>query len=235
MTTVPRRVCKYPNCERHHDTRGYCTLHYRRSRSKTVDMEGNRPEPPKCSIESCERPVRSTGFCAPHYRSRYYPNRPSPSKVCEFEECGKPHHAKGLCYPHYLRSYKGVDLGKPQILKNNFKGKLCLISDCPNICATRAGLCKSHANWASKYPFSSLQAIQILNSGYSCDICDVPVGRFDINVDHDHNCCSSQATCGRCVRGLLCRGCNRAIGSFSENPQTIAVAYRYLTGDSLKD
>lgn len=33
-------------------------------------------------------------------------------------------------------------------------------------------------------------------------------------VDHDHACCpaSSRETCGKCIRGLLCLGCNVAIG-----------------------
>lgn len=31
------------------------------------------------------------------------------------------------------------------------------------------------------------------------------------DVDHDHACCSGPVSCGRCVRGLLCRSCNREI------------------------
>jgi hypothetical protein len=30
-------------------------------------------------------------------------------------------------------------------------------------------------------------------------------------VDHDHRCCSGEKTCGRCLRGLLCRTCNNTL------------------------
>lgn len=32
-----------------------------------------------------------------------------------------------------------------------------------------------------------------------------------ICVDHDHNCCRGQKTCGRCIRGILCCECNKKL------------------------
>lgn len=32
--------------------------------------------------------------------------------------------------------------------------------------------------------------------------------------DHDHRCCPGYMTCGKCVRGLLCVGCNKILGHF---------------------
>jgi hypothetical protein len=33
-------------------------------------------------------------------------------------------------------------------------------------------------------------------------------------IDHDHKCCPGVRTCGKCIRGVLCRGHNIADGHF---------------------
>lgn len=37
-------------------------------------------------------------------------------------------------------------------------------------------------------------------------------------VDHDHRCCPSKSSCGRCVRGLLCYHCNAVVVRVAESP-----------------
>lgn len=52
--------------------------------------------------------------------------------------------------------------------------------------------------------------------------------RSALVVDHDHACCPGGKSCGRCVRGFLCGGCNTGIGLFSENAAVIRAAADYL-------
>lgn len=48
-------------------------------------------------------------------------------------------------------------------------------------------------------------------------------------VDHDHSCCpDARVTCGRCVRGILCRNCNAALGLFGDNVEVLMSAAAYL-------
>lgn len=52
-----------------------------------------------------------------------------------------------------------------------------------------------------------------------CDICkQPPKTNKDLTVDHDHRCCSDQRkSCGKCVRGLLCHGCNMRLGQLESD------------------
>ncbi len=63
-----------------------------------------------------------------------------------------------------------------------------------------------------------------------CEICKSPPsqGRTLLSVDHDHKCCPKGGSCGRCVRGLLCEDCNKAIGILKESKDTLRSAISYL-------
>jgi hypothetical protein len=47
-----------------------------------------------------------------------------------------------------------------------------------------------------------------------CALCPAVQGDSErrMAVDHDHECCSGQRSCGKCLRGILCPNCNRKIG-----------------------
>lgn len=66
----------------------------------------------------------------------------------------------------------------------------------------------------------------------SCAICGTttPGGRHGgtWSIDHDHKCCASYKSCGRCVRGVLCFKCNHGLGSFKDNVSVLRKAADYL-------
>lgn len=47
-------------------------------------------------------------------------------------------------------------------------------------------------------------------------------------VDHDHECCSGTYSCGKCIRGLICGDCNRGLGGFRDDTQSLLAAVDYL-------
>lgn len=64
-----------------------------------------------------------------------------------------------------------------------------------------------------------------------CAIChlDFEDDRSRMNVDHDHRCCSGRSSCGNCIRGILCNGCNGGIGFFKDDPENLLSAAQYLS------
>lgn len=82
----------------------------------------------------------------------------------------------------------------------------------------RTGEYRRHAYGLSPEAFGALVAAQ----NGRCAIClEVPTGR-GFHVDHCH------AT-GR-IRGLLCRGCNLALGNMKDDPARLMTAADYLRG-----
>lgn len=58
----------------------------------------------------------------------------------------------------------------------------------------------------------------------TCAICKI---RPATVVDHDHQCCPDSNTCGQCVRGLLCNGCNLGLSTL-ETEGWLNSALQYL-------
>lgn len=58
-----------------------------------------------------------------------------------------------------------------------------------------------------------------------CASCGEPPKTRALDVDHDHACCPGERSCGKCVRGLLCRGCNWTVGVIENGRFAVAMAY----------
>ncbi|SCE63493.1 Recombination endonuclease VII [Micromonospora matsumotoense] len=82
----------------------------------------------------------------------------------------------------------------------------------------------------SKFGFTYRQYLRMVDEQNGvCRICGNPPPDGErLAVDHDHGCCSGQKTCGQCIRGLLCKRCNSALGLFDDNPETLAAARAYV-------
>jgi hypothetical protein len=53
-----------------------------------------------------------------------------------------------------------------------------------------------------------------------CILCDEQLSDNPqlVHVDHDHNCCPGDITCGMCILGLACSRCNKGCGMFGDDP-----------------
>jgi hypothetical protein len=64
-----------------------------------------------------------------------------------------------------------------------------------------------------------------------CAACqNPPADGQRLHVDHDHACCDTRYTCGKCVRGLLCLNCNAALGHVRDSKERLMNLIDYLEG-----
>ena len=85
----------------------------------------------------------------------------------------------------------------------------------------------------SRYGIGKDQYYKMIENG--CEVC----GSFEIlHIDHDHSCCGyaegsrDVITCGKCIRGVLCKNCNTAEGLLKSNPKTAERLAIYMRGRS---
>jgi len=87
----------------------------------------------------------------------------------------------------------------------------------------------SKATREKKYKMTMAEIdAMIADQGNACKLCRGELGDT-WTVDHDHKCCPKAHTCGRCIRGILCRRCNIAIGMLGEDPELMIAASIYVS------
>ena len=123
-------------------------------------------------------------------------------KKCTVSECETHHYAKGMCRTHYTRMYKNGQL-EPMI-------KVVINTKVYNYGKIKVTYDRKH-NIKSKYKLDYDTYLEMAKDG--CNICGEFTERH-LQVDHDHNCCPGQISCGKCVRGVVCNKCNISIGKY---------------------
>lgn len=66
------------------------------------------------------------------------------------------------------------------------------------------------------------------DQGGGCALCGIEPTTRRLAVDHDHACCPGRASCGECIRGLLCTTCNTGIGKLGDTAEALQRAANYL-------
>lgn len=209
-----------------------------------------------CVLEGCGRQHYSAGYCNPHWRrwkrngdpGYSEINSPKPAGPCAFPGCERPRSCKGLCPSHYAQKRKGRPLSPindrvPPTLRDDQGRKRCATCKrwldldqfrrnvrAPDGLQSNCRRCGRDRLVAARYGIS-LEGYERLvdKQDDRCAICgDVNASGRALGVDHDHECCPGNQSCGKCVRGLLCSNCNMAIGLLRDSPERLRAALVYV-------
>jgi hypothetical protein len=234
-------VCAHPGCDKPVRSRGLCIAHYQAQRKTSM---------PPCSVDGCERPQQSKGYCQTHYGRHLYgkslddPITHSPeARTCHADGCDeRPDGRSRFCSEHKPPMY-------PSLVRDEVGHKEC----------RRCGTWKaesefgpgSSADGLNSYCRSCLAEQRrrrkhgigykgrdrlLREQGGVCAICgtDDPGTSQGWAIDHDHSCCDGADSCGKCVRGVLCMGCNTGLGNFKDDPERMRRAIEYLRRPKLR-
>jgi hypothetical protein len=156
---------------------------------------------------------------------------------CSFEGCGRKVKARGLCEPHYNQFRRGKELKPLRVRSHEVDGnKLCTtcmewkpVEDFDRKLTgrhTKCRPCKKSLRLNYCYGIDTVGWENLFDlQDRRCKICRrADPGNRPWATDHNHACCPGEATCGKCVRGILCSDCNMALGKL-ENHLESAIAY----------
>jgi len=179
-----------------------------------------------CSVDGCNNKHEARGFCRKHYQSaRKAGEVPTRQKT----ELALAHRITNVdlqqrtgtcavCGPDTPIRIRGERGHECRIKRARYRGK----STPENRSAS------NHRSKLKKYGLTEGQYDEMVaGQGGRCAICD-EVAECLV-VDHDHACCPTRMhSCGRCVRGLLCRSCNLALGYLRDRTDLAIAAAQYL-------
>jgi len=147
------RGCKIDGCDKPHNARGLCAMHYERWRRHGDPEHVERIPVDKrvCAVDGCDKPYHAQGLCGTHYQS-WRRNRTlkarSPAqgtRICHINGCERLRYARGWCRMHYQRWRRHGDptyVIHPQPPRAN-ADRRCSVGDCERAHLAR-GWCRTH-------------------------------------------------------------------------------------------
>lgn len=190
-----------------------------------------------CKYNGCNKTnIRARGLCVSHWNYEQYGTC---SNGCVLPAANN----KGWCANCNKRGGPPTRRNAGTIL-NNEAQRVC--SRCKKIFpineffkSHHKNRCVSCQSWVKRdgylkrtYGIDTEKYEQMLEkSGGGCYICGKTQeenGKY-LAVDHDHSCCNDgRKSCGKCIRGILCDICNRAVGLLKDNPENAMAVAQYI-------
>jgi len=185
-----------------------------------------------CKYKNCNKTrIRARGLCANHWNLEQYGlciNGCSMAAANSHGYCSNCNKRGGKPDRRNIGSLINSDIERVcSRCKNIFPIEEFAQSHHKNRCVSCQNIMKKHSSLIAKYGISIDEWTEIVQKqGGGCAICHEISEK--LCVDHDHSCCPAKNTCGKCIRGIICDRCNRALGLMRDNPEIFLSASKYL-------
>ena len=146
-------------------------------------------------------------MCGTHYeRTRCGRTlNPKPrSTGCSIKGCNRRHYGKGLCQYHHLQDWNKQNPERRREFDRKWR------------------VAHPHVFAARRLGVSEAIVAHLRGTLQACEVCGNPSGRKNQQLHIDHNHATGA------IRGVLCGGCNQALGFAKDNPATLRSLAEYL-------
>lgn len=149
------RKCSVEGCERKHNAKGFCSLHYSRWKDHGDPLAEVKPHAPRreCSVDGCSNIATGLGYCRQHYARFHATGDPlgvtgspvivKPKNKCIVPSCDRDSWARGMCTLHYGQWRK---YGDPEHRQRRERGTGHIIPSAGYLLVK----CKGHPNASKK-------------------------------------------------------------------------------------
>ena len=111
------------------------------------------------------------------------------------------------------------------------RGRECSVDGCDRKAASLV-LCHMHYKrlYAKQHGYTPAERQKMLERvGGKCESCGTAIEDLrSARFDHDHKHCPTLQGCPSCVRGILCNGCNSALGYLHDDPARVRMVLAYI-------
>ena len=142
--------------------------------------------------------------------------------LCTADDCFDDHYAKGFCKRHYYQNKRGrleTSFKRGKYRYDSIGDRWCTyheqyhdpveFSSNSQMSDGLASSCKEARKWQAltfRYGVTEQWFKKKLEDQNG--LCAICLTNEATHIDHDHMCCDSRKTCGKCVRDILCMQCN---------------------------
>lgn len=220
---MSKRTCSKDDCGRAHCARGLCSRHYQAAvHAGEIVPTGRGAKLCEVVVDDvqCDARVELLTFCRFHYRQQ--------NRGAAFTKRAT-RRSRGAGYVRDQQGRKQCARCSQWRPLDQYVAATKTLDRLQSWCSP----CSSDYMSSARYGMTRADVLDMVTKQGGCAMCGTaeprnPGFRNGWHVDHDHSCCPTDRTCGRCIRAILCAECNKLIGIAGDSVQRLEQAIVYL-------
>lgn len=216
---IANPYCQFPECK-HRASRKTGTRCRRHIEEGERPLGKNQSRDGTCVFDACGGAIYAKKMCSSHYQADYTAKNPykkAERVYCLHEGCEVSVGSLRVRCGKHARQFDAYGITWSGRWPTPEQLPYCAVSGCERKArSVKISICNRH-NSRRGARGMTIDAFIALLEPLRCESCGDAGNADSLVIDHDHSCCPGERSCASCVRGLLCNGCNSALGMLRDS------------------